>query len=45
MYEYEFINDKTGERWITFGRDIKKVMEKDGLDPNEWTLVYDYYID
>ena len=45
MYEFEFVNIYTNEIWIAFGRNPIKALEKDGLNPNNWKLIYDKYID
>ena len=45
MYEYEMLNNTTNEVRFLFGRNLKALMAKAGMNETEWTCVYKEYID
>lgn len=45
MFEYEMLNNTTNEVRFLFGRSLKALMEKAGMNETEWTCVYKGYID
>lgn len=45
MYEFTLENRKTTEINTVFGRNIDKALERAGLNPDEWKVLFADYID
>lgn len=45
MYEYEIINNHTGEESIIFGYSFTDACRRSNLNPNDWSCWLQTYID
>lgn len=45
MYEYGIYNTKTNEKDVVFGRTFGDACRRAKLDPENWEVNYQYYVD
>lgn len=45
MWEYEIINNKTGARDFIWGYSKSDAWERSKLNPAEWTIIFEDFID
>lgn len=45
MWEYEIINNKTGAKGFIYGYSKSDALERSKLNPAEWTIIAEDFID